>query len=376
LSAPSTHRAGDGRLQSVDVARGLAALSVAIYHFGIGSVLARLTGWGALNALSWPGSQAAVPLFFVISGFCIHLGGLARPPSPGSAGRFLTARFFRIYPPWLFAVLLSAIVYRLGGAWPRPGLILTHVTLVNGFFDDYSLNPVLWSVSVEFCLYLLYPSWLSLRRRTGLGPAAAAAFAVSAASCLATALVHPEVSGPALWFFPNVWCGWIAGAVLAEMVHGGGLAPLAGARFWAAGVAAFALQALLVHLGAYTGILVYLRLPVMICLAVWPLSLFLLAGEYLSLRRHPWIALGWRGLVRIGLCSYSLYLIHMPIEALRFPLNGALDGGRILKGLLYASWIFVVIGAAWMSYVWIEVPSVNLGRRFLALRATASAKKR
>ena len=53
------------------MARGLAALAVAAYHHGFGDALVKASGWAGFEAIAWPGSQIAVPLFFVISGFCI-----------------------------------------------------------------------------------------------------------------------------------------------------------------------------------------------------------------------------------------------------------------------------------------------------------------
>lgn len=49
------------RLTSIDVARGLAALSVAVYHQGYGIGLAHVTGIDAFHWIDWPGSFLAVP---------------------------------------------------------------------------------------------------------------------------------------------------------------------------------------------------------------------------------------------------------------------------------------------------------------------------
>lgn len=364
-----TQETNQGRLQSIDVGRGLAALSVATYHFGVGKVLSDLAGWHGLALIEWPGSHLAVPFFFVISGFCIHLGGLSRPQARGFTRRFLVGRLFRIYPPWLFAVLLSAAVFRLGGRWPSPRVLLSHLTLTNGFLDDYELNPVLWSVSVEFCLYLLYPAWLPFRRRFGCVAAGSVAFAASAASCLATAYWHPEVSGPAMWFFLNVWCGWIAGAMVAEVVHAERLDWLRRTSFWIAGGVGVSLHVLLIEEGAYTGPLAFFRLPISICFAVWPLSGLLLFGEFLPAAGGARIlSIAWAWMARIGLFSYSLYLLHVPLESLRFPVNNALEGFKLLKGLLFLAWFFLVLAASWCSYRWLEIPSINAGRRLLNRR--------
>lgn len=346
------------------MARGLAALSVAIYHFGVGQVLANATGWSGLRLISVPGADYAVPLFFCISGFCIHSGGLANHGSRGFVRVFFIHRFFRIYPPWLVALAISALVFRLGGSWPEPELILAHLTVVNGFFNDYRLNPVLWSVSVECFLYLLYPLWLTAWVRFGSRAAYALAFSISVVSCCLTARLHPTVTGPAKWFFLNVWFGWMAGALLAEAVHRNGLASLNRRRFWLAGVLVVSAHIFCSAVNAYSGIGLYLRLPVIICTMTWPLAFFLVFGEQIELgagRRR--ILFMWNFLAKVGIFSYSLYLFHVPFTYLRFPISRMLAGLPLLKGAIGLIWFPLILAASWCVYHWVERPAIALGRR-------------
>src|SRR4029077_9150703 len=53
----------------------------------------------------------ALPIFFVVSGFCIHLTySQQRQPDLRS---FYVRRFFRIYPPYLLALLVFTFFYPL-----------------------------------------------------------------------------------------------------------------------------------------------------------------------------------------------------------------------------------------------------------------------
>ena len=52
-----------------------------------------------------------VAIFFVVSGFCIHLS--FRRGAPGDWRGFFIRRFFRIYPPYFLAVLIFAFFF-----WP------------------------------------------------------------------------------------------------------------------------------------------------------------------------------------------------------------------------------------------------------------------
>src|SRR5437763_15738622 len=62
------------RLQSIDFLRGVASFSVLVFHALLSSPLpAGLPGWVRLVLPIPMQGYLGVPLFFVISGFCIHL---------------------------------------------------------------------------------------------------------------------------------------------------------------------------------------------------------------------------------------------------------------------------------------------------------------
>jgi peptidoglycan/LPS O-acetylase OafA/YrhL len=61
---------------SIDIARAMAALGVFYYHQHIGSLLAKYSGVEWLKLTDSFGASYAVPLFFLISGYCIHLSNL------------------------------------------------------------------------------------------------------------------------------------------------------------------------------------------------------------------------------------------------------------------------------------------------------------
>lgn len=353
------------RLEAIDVARGLAALSVAIYHNGFGTALSQVTGQSLYGVIDWPGARFAVPVFFVISGFCIHLGWLGRKQDEGFVRRFFIQRFFRIYPPWVVAVMVSAMALWLTGGQPTTGQLVSHLTLTNGFFDDYRLNAALWSVSVESFLYLLYPLWLVWRRRYGLVTACALALVVNVTSGTLTAMAWPYLTGPSQWFFLNVWCGWLAGAVLAELLYVQRERLLGNVRWWSAGVLAWGLHLAAKVTGVYLGAAAFADIPVMIVLCIWPLALLLRVGAWLEARPPTTLTAGWHLASRIGLFSYSLYLLHIPLQSVRFVLNAHLVT-LPAKAMLMLVWFGVILAISWLSYRWIEVPFAQWGRRLAA----------
>src|SRR4029079_6353157 len=99
----------------VDVLRGIAILLVVVYH-SFGSTWGWWVPWAGWtsdfrsapnDALIWlypvTAAWVGVPLFFVISGFCIHYSFLRR--GQFNAREFVWRRFWRIYPAYFVALV-------------------------------------------------------------------------------------------------------------------------------------------------------------------------------------------------------------------------------------------------------------------------------
>src|SRR6267378_8534862 len=107
-----------GRLASIDALRGMAALGVVLYHaVGVAgdSVPQNLLRWPVvfIHSLTSFG-YVGVFLFFVISGFCIHLqwakAYAAGRPHEIRFGLFWKRRIRRLYPAYLIALLLYLLM--------------------------------------------------------------------------------------------------------------------------------------------------------------------------------------------------------------------------------------------------------------------------
>ncbi len=165
------------RFYSLDVLRGIAALSVVFWHwqnfFFLGtkpvpSPVWRLplAEWGlfVLYSKGW----LAVDLFFSISGF-IFFWLYSRRVAEGtiSPGRFALLRFSRLYPLHFATLLIVAIgqlwLMSAGGSYFVFQNNDSKHFLLNLFFASswgmergYSFNGPSWSVSVEVLLYALF----------------------------------------------------------------------------------------------------------------------------------------------------------------------------------------------------------------------------
>lgn len=346
-------------IPAIEALRGVAALSVIVGH-AIGQVHPTVEGAvvSPVQVLfSWLGSWG-VALFFVLSGFCIHLpqaAGLAARGelrSPAWAG-FYARRCRRLLPTHYAALVLSALVgLRFEANLVHPPTVptfLAHVFMIHTWWAVafHSINGVLWTIAIEFHFYFAYPVFLALRRKLGpMGTTAAllvVGLAVYGAASVLLAGRESRVVGQNL--FVVYWWQWAFGAALAE-IYASGRAPSWAPLFtrraapWVWGVLSLAL--------AFADIVV-LRLHV----RYWLLPLFC-AMFLLSVVIRPWKStpLGI-ALSRAGLISYSLYLIHPVALALAAEATAGLPGiARILLlivlSVLCSALFFVVCEAPFL----------------------------
>jgi peptidoglycan/LPS O-acetylase OafA/YrhL len=365
-------------LVSINVARGLAALSVFVYHYQVGAVLAKYTGINAFSWMALPGSNFGVTLFFVISGYCIHGSEWRRlqkgPGIPFSLGGYFERRIRRIYPVYLFALLFSCVLRGFTSGWPAWSDFSAHALLLHGFSSSYfnSINLVLWTISIEAFFYIIYPGWLALRLRVGLGRALICGILISVASCVLTAALFYPYGLPARWFFLNTWGGWLVGALLAETIE---TKPdfYRSWRWWGTGAGLWILGLCAEAGDFYQGHWLLLKFPVRICLCAWPLSALVLHEHRLVSGRGIVGGLV-AGLSWIGLASYSLYLLHCPLTEVRTVLQQHVNFGWF-KLPFQCGWFFVILGISRLSYRYLELKFMKPSQR-AAMSMTAPASTR
>ena len=170
-------KSSQAHLPFLDLFRGIAILSVFLFHslhaaYGFTELPCKglFRDFKALNSplLLYPLTYGpmGVAMFFVVSGFCIHLS-YARSSSH-TWGEFSRKRFFRIYPPCLLVLLAFYFM------WPfrtyslsSPSMtrqLWTHLFEAHNLSGDtfYGINGSFWSISVEIQLYTIYPVMLFL----------------------------------------------------------------------------------------------------------------------------------------------------------------------------------------------------------------------
>ncbi len=368
--SPGAHdSAGGGRVAAVDGVRAVGFLLVFGYHTWV------YGGHPDLGPLSTLVAQNTRPdLFVVLTGFLLFLPLARRSGQRATLDtrRYLRRRMRRIVLPyWVavgFAVLLPhalVLATRAVGmesaarSWPTWPDLISHLSFTHLFFGDYwaSINGSLWTMSLEMQLYLAFPLLVLAWDRWGWR-AWAGALGVWLAYRIAVLVWVPDRGFPSRF----LWEAQAPGR-LVELVAGM-VAAILLARHLERPDARRATAYLLIAAIGYAAAVAPLSdgTPVReagLGVAFGALILAVLASRRVS------AACASRVMVRLGIMSYSLFLIHEPIawylsELLRRG-AGVPDGiARVL--LLWTLGLAVTVAVGWLFYRWVEVPCLTWAR--------------
>ncbi|WP_072037559.1 acyltransferase [Flavihumibacter sp. ZG627] len=363
-------------LAKIDFLRGIAILMVFLFHAQLvlfprsdnllysedgtmsGSASDILLKFSP-TAFGWSGVQ----LFLLISGYVIHRNFLNHG-SNFQAGTYFSKRFWRIYPPYI--ITLAATVLMIAGlrayVQTSEGFIdlLQHVFLVHNFSEKniYGINPSLWSLALEMQLYLLYPIFLIIRKLKGVG----FAFIISILLAIVLKVFENRLTDGyyhASYYFSTgaLWYNWCAGALMAEY-H------LSKKQLFSSSAGLVSIGAMIIYMGSR-----YFEFHPNLMLFTAVLFWTAFMEWYLLKPIQKTTGLAYRALVSMGICSYSLYLIHQPIIHELFTLSkkmGALESevNYYVSGIILLLLSFIIIYIiAWILYKYIELPSIKLGSR-------------
>jgi peptidoglycan/LPS O-acetylase OafA/YrhL len=325
----------DKRLANLDVLRGLAALSVCLYHFTLGNepVLGR-------GAVPFSYGYLGVDVFFVISGFVIPLMLTRIAFNFTDIGTFLRSRWLRLYPAYALAAMVAMTLWYLSSKVPgfrgsefraEPFTLITNALLIADFAGTAWIVPVFWTLAIEAQYYVLmslsFPllkwkstsvrvavlvAWISAPLISGVGPTVFTWTALFAVGALFYFRAAKEIGGASFW-------GLLTAAAASHAFVNGGLSAVAGLA---------------------TG----------------------MAIGYLP-------PMGFRPFVWMGTISYSLYLLHPPIGGRIMNIAERYFWGGAWQWLAVVCALGASIAAAWVFFTVVERPCHRLAR-------TARAKDR
>jgi len=316
----NTHRdePAPDRVVWLDGVRGAAAMFVVLHHMWL-AVWPRFPSNAGPWWLGWLlYGHLAVAVFIVVSGFSLALaplgdGGRLR----GGTRRFIRRRAWRILPAYWVALVFSTVVagwvlQTETGAGAITKAFVVHGLLLQDVIGSQAPNGAFWSIAVEWQIYFLFPLILWLARKRSVEFAVAVAVGAVVVAHLVARLGSPLDKIDHLT--PQFLALFALGVLAVHLGRGERAAELRRPLGAAALVAFAAVVLLAIVEGSEWMVARFFYVDLVFGLAAACLLCTLRAGGATWIRR----ALGSRAGLKLGLFSYSIYLIHAPIV-------GALD---------------------------------------------------
>jgi peptidoglycan/LPS O-acetylase OafA/YrhL len=329
---------GAEHVLGLDALRFIAAIWVVLSHIGLTPMFDtwdRSTSLGffihASSGLLFSG-PAAVVVFFLISGFCIHYPYVTHLPF--QVFPYLARRYIRVGIPMAAAIVISDAA---------------------GFGSRAFVDAVLWSLIAELIYYSLYPLIRIFARNRSLDAIIIVSYGVS----LIIVATGPGTPGYAIYGWKLNWllglpC-WLFGLRLADFWADHSRLPTFNTSnfgIWGWRLVIWGLGSLCTALNFHSPLHYSLTLNVFSVVAYYWLVRELYRA---NLVKRPWPFLEWA-----GKWSYSVYLCH-PFAAILF-----FTSGISLNSVHIAVWPMKVAFILLTSYVFfiaIELPAHLVARR-------------
>jgi peptidoglycan/LPS O-acetylase OafA/YrhL len=366
----------------LDGMRGLAALVVVLHHALLftGSRGDAERDLPLIDAILSRG-YLGVPVFIVLSGYVLMLPVVNRafvsstdPSMRLDLRRFIFRRARRILPPYYAALVISlgliaaipALRHPAGTQWDTKipvhvGDVVTHALLVHDISPRWigSINGPLWSVAVEWQIYFLMPLViLPLWRK--LGPALTTGL-------LTGITLIPVAIGSGGFLHP-----WLVALFAAGMWAAQSTVAPNGAGYAGLGTAGLAVLALV------TIVAEAVIDPVPFALTELTVGFAVACGLAWAGRRtlagtvpYGLRPLASRPFMRLGLFSYSIYLLHSPLIALANLLLWPLGWSTLATWSILTFAVVPVVIAICYGFFWlVESRCLNSRQRHAVTELT------
>ena len=304
--------------QDIQQLRGVAVLAVIINHLGLGLL---------------PGGYLGVDMFFVVSGFVITLSMLSGNTTSISRLRFLaqfwTRRTFRLWP-MLFATVITTTAVLLATGLANPDALLTgvasvlalsNIRLLLGRLEYFALETGsdwfmhTWSLAVEEQIYVLLSvvfSVVGIRKAVDHAVRRVRALIAVVGTLVIVSLIFamlPATSEVVRFYSPHTRFYQVgAGALIALWFarRGNPILQMPGRTRTVALLLSGGFLAALFLTNPWSGRTASLATTV--------LTAIVISAAHQRHHASGFVPGGWLG--RVGDRSYSLYLIHWPVQLL------------------------------------------------------------
>ena len=303
----------------IDGIRGFAALWVMVFHAWCNGFRLRGIGEGWAGLLVSTG-HLGVPIFLTLSGFCLAYPYVSRDISRIDVKPFAIRRVVRILPPYWICVLSVALLTttyehlmlarghavssHLGVADLAESMCLIQNFQFEHFATVFYMDSALWSIPMECQIYLIFPILMLLTKRLDI---LIGACALISSLMWGYCLFHGVGKDNPL--FHTLWLSSISFLLFF------------GAGMFAAAVKFRHIKSSLVSAASLVTLLMAMtvsyvldsKFPAFSMLLVSIATAgFLVAGQDSPSGRF----FATKSLSRIGLVSYTLYMIHGPIQVI------------------------------------------------------------
>jgi peptidoglycan/LPS O-acetylase OafA/YrhL len=375
------------RYQSIDLWRGIACLMVLLFHgsFYVNDNPDHQASGGISSRFFWLFDKFwwGVPVFFVISGYCITAACDSAGCKSISVTRYFFRRFRRIYPPYLISVLGLFLGLFVASYLGFPSLFfdkihpihqphslsfsqwLGNLTLTESwrfhFVEGprwYFLGPA-WSLCYEEQFYAVCGILLFLRRDWFFRASVCLTCIVAVIALINHAVKPLPIDG---FFFDGGWLIFSAGMLVYYRIHHGGVhfAKLAhGLLIGCLGLSAVWRYCQRTQLAEeiFIGSLFALVLSI---LFRWDREI---SGSRIL-----------RPVIACGTMCYSLYLIHWPVvKAVSHGLYLlGIKGEWLTLGLTLPLCLGAAVGVSWWFHILVERRFLNTAPSQRELMRTSS----
>jgi peptidoglycan/LPS O-acetylase OafA/YrhL len=301
----------------------------------------------------------AILLFFLISGFCIHYPNTLSDSKP-CWKIYFKRRFWRIYPTYLIAILLTSVIsYFCHIQWGDIDWNFERILRVATVSQNYPpgngqflTNPSLWTIPLEIEFYVLYPLAFFCILKFGFFTLLILSVGFSVLGIYLTKIGLHWVSFTSLFLWPS----WLLGAWIASLHRENKLSKLKILPISSI-LILFLIIALASRLQKWEEWTQY---------AGWTgfyFALFLIFLHFeksISRRREN---LFFKSLAWLGQISFSLYLIHFPLFKLFGFIHRSYFDEKPANFLISLAYLIPVCLLAWIFYRLIELPIHKWSKR-------------